>query len=43
MKQMETALPYVSPQCGIFVIQTEQILCSSGDIDDFDRVDDDWV
>ena len=42
-KQMETALPYESPQCGILVIQNEQIICSSDRIDDFERVEDDWV
>ena len=42
-KQIETALPYESPKCGILMVQTEQIICSSGDIDDFDRVEDDWV
>jgi hypothetical protein len=40
---METALPYESPQCGILVIQNEQIICSSDRIDDFERVEDDWV
>ena len=42
-KQIEAALPYESPQCGILMIQTEQIICSSNGISDFDREEDDWV
>jgi len=34
--------PYETPQCGILTIQPEQILCGSSEIDDFDRVGDDW-
>jgi hypothetical protein len=35
-------MPYETPQCGILTIQPEQILCGSSEIDDFDRVGDDW-
>ena len=41
-KILEAVMPYERPQCGVLIIHTEQIICASGDIDDFERVEDDW-